>query len=740
VTGIQIETSVGPVLVERHPAGSDYANVRSAGRLARLSFGLIERRARGSWLAIPSDGREPHVAGSGREAARWLAEGHHPDGLGAEAAAGGYHQRLRALIGAAARRVRGRVAAVRGDDAGFTLVEIIVSMVMILIVAAAAGRVLVSDFEGQRAIERDDPAVSLAGAILAAGSNTDYANLGYYENDSGFTPGSVTLPLNDATGNPLVEPQIDLGSIRPAGQTVFSPTTVDETYQGQPFHAQVWVTKTADGSKRITVAGKWPSTGVCGDANVSCSTQTVTRAPWSADQTPSGTAAPPACSSTLAAICQTYVRSGRVLDGEPFATLTSYPRQSEDVLLQVRTTAPATAVSATWTWVGLDGSTKVVTIPSADVAFTQVESDPTRWAATIPADPDDPGSANPASFRDWIRPGTVTVTFTATINGVKVVSSRDADWTYRSAIPVTAKLVTAGTCSALGAGQPATISVSGLSMGYGTTPASQSAADTVSVDYTVVASGQTKVVSVPATLVAATPQYVTSGGQMVAGHVDAQFTVTSPADQACPAVSPTAGVEVHRAIDGTTTTIPLPLLPAGGSRAGGPMAPAGLTITTTGATPVLAWAPVTGATSYAVAWTVAGGSATTTTTTGTTITVPTTPPADGLVQMAVSAIDSQGRFSMASTAQAHWPMPKPTGLHVVVSSPGSITLGWDSYTAVNSVTYAVWQGSGWKVVGLTATTFTITGTSGTTVGVAVGVVAKATSDSSTGGLMNVTFP
>jgi hypothetical protein len=86
---ITIQTKVGKVHIDRDPQRADRATVRYE-RSGRAPLGSIIREAQGCLFAIPCDGRERRSVASGREAARWLAEGHRLDADDVAAARGDF--------------------------------------------------------------------------------------------------------------------------------------------------------------------------------------------------------------------------------------------------------------------------------------------------------------------------------------------------------------------------------------------------------------------------------------------------------------------------------------------------------------------------------------------------------------------------------------------------------------------------------------------------------------------------
>ena len=473
------------------------------------------------------------------------------------------------------------------NDEGFTLIEMIVSFVCITGIALAIGLVYTNSHRTQTNSERADHAVSLAEAVYSTAATTSYANLGYFNNDAGFTPGNVSLPLwmtasGDVVNDPgacgggakcptkLVESQVNLGARGAATPPVFTPRVNTITHRNLAYRVETWVTSTADNAKRVTVQVEYPAgSGTCTAKGVRCVTQSYVRYPNSSDQAPDGTAAPAGCVSTTGQVCQTWVREGRVLSGSALRGEFDTPQQTETVQLYAKTTLPATGMSAQWTWKNTDGTVlKTVQVPVS--AFKKVNNDPTRWQAEIAPDRDD------QQFKGQIRPGTADITFTATgMSGGVKTKAQKATWTYASDKPVTAALEgPLGTCSAVGKGTSTRIRVTGLSLGYGASK-SESSADTVKVTYTVKTASGIQTVTEDATVVPGTidQNYVTSGGKVIDGAASASFTVSSPADISCPAVSKDATVTVNRVIDGTATPITLTLLNSTATGGGGSTAP-----------------------------------------------------------------------------------------------------------------------------------------------------------------------
>jgi type II secretory pathway pseudopilin PulG len=604
------------------------------------------------------------------------------------------------------------------NDAGMTLVEMMVTLLIIVGSITALLLIVVNGLKNQVLTERVDRATAATQAVISKARDADFSNLGYYASgDTGAAPaGAVILPVSKinvatgATGAAVAEQAVVLAGARAAWPTVFQPAVgATTTLDGVDSSTSTYVTwvPNADGStptsKRVTVVTKWavsPNalTAACNTGGVKCTTQSLVRAATAADQDPySGASPAQMCSPTGKTICEAYIRSGRVLDGATMASLTDTPEQVSDVELYSRTSVPASSVSAVWTWTKADGSPlKTVTenlTPSADG---------TEWKYVVPADA--AGSAA-TTYKGDIRPGAVDVTFTAVMSGSAATAVRGAFWSYSpsdDAAGVTASISSATTwCSVAGTGTAVQFAVAGHSYGFTAATQNPSARDTVAALFTVTQGGKTRTVSVPATVGAVVSHDTVINGITVPGSPSATWTVTPPATERCDNRAVT--LVVNRASDQTATPLPL-RLPAAVSAA---LTTPSLTLSIVQATGVwsASWTTPAGATTFNVETTIAGvpsvttGAATSATGTlalGQAVTLRIQAVAGGMVS-AWSSASTVGRTTATPVVTAS----VPDGLHVAFAWPA--TPGATSYT----VSYQIGSGGWTAPASTTAPTYTV---------------------------------
>ena len=526
-------------------------------------------------------------------------------------------------------------------DAGMSLVEVMIAVVVIVMAVTALSLVVVSGIRTQVLTERVDRATGTTQVIVSKAREVDFANLGYYTTTDSTTTGAVVLPINaidgaGAVGATLNETPVILGTLRPTGTPAFTPHVtdlVDEGGDGADFRVTTDVTwvPNADGTpstaKRVTVVTKWGVTpanlaAACDTDGIRCTTQSMVRTATASDLDPVTKVSPTStCLAGAQLICEAYIRSGRVLDGATMASVNDFPQQISPVDLYVRTASKATSVKATWTWLQGDG-----TVSKTVTASLAGGTDGTRWAYTVPADP----AGASTNYKGDIRPGAVKVTFNASsASGAMPAVERGAFWSYApadGADVVTASIAAATTwCSPLGSGTPVSFTVQGHSIGFDATPVgvitkSAASADSVDVVFTSTVAGITKTVTKQAVVDPASivKHDVMVNGITISGQVDATWTVASPPPtERCDNRGVT--VIVHRAGDQTHTPIALRLPPTT------PVTPAlltpSLTLTLDPATGVYtaSWSTPAGATGFNVETTI-GGAATTTSGAATTST------------------------------------------------------------------------------------------------------------------------
>jgi len=458
------------------------------------------------------------------------------------------------------------------DTSGFTLVE---AIVMIVLLAIAVTMIAIAGTNGlrmQATAERTAIAANAQADILAQARQVDYAELGFYDDQDGAVSGTITLPLRDDRGQQLRESVVSLGATAP-GILPFDVEPAQEFVDDEDkprvaYRATTWITDTVLGdgtlsAKRVTVRMEWipladadALDGTCTAAKVRCSTQTIVRAATGSDIDAANRSAwsTSKCKTAAApSVCETYVRSGRVLDGSTMVSSTDLPAQRHSVDLYARTSAVATSMVASWSFqvsTPAGGTTTLhrsVALESTDGGI--------RWSGLVEAD------ADGASPRGDIRPGQVDVTFTAKMaeDGSTRSVVAKAFWSVgldsHGALSVNPASLT-GTCTPTGG--VVTFAVAGHSAGLRLTGSPTAAADTLEVVFPTTMGGVTDSVTVPAQLVAVEPVIEVIAGTPVEVATVATWRVSTPVTSNCE-VTRHASVQVHRAVDRTVTNIDLTL-------------------------------------------------------------------------------------------------------------------------------------------------------------------------------------
>lgn len=465
---------------------------------------------------------------------------------------------------------RARRHAQTRSDAGVSLVEMLVAIMVVMIAAVAVLGVITNGLHAQTMITRADRTTGITQQIMAKAREVPFADLGFYGSDSAAPSGTVALPVatlsGDDTQNPAHEDAVLLGDVRPAGDTAFTQPVQTFSDAGVDYRITTYVTwvpaaeaSTVPSAKRVTVVSQWAPQGVdldgdCTQEGTRCTVQSSVRVATAADIDPlTGDTPTTSCISGAEAICEAYIRSGRVLDGGTMATATDLPQQVAPVDLYLRTATPATAATATWQWFNADG-----TVAATVVKPLVSDTAKTVWTAEVPVDTT---STTGTAARGDIRPGSTTVTFQATINGHTITQTRDAFWSYELADgpnALGASITEApGWCSPAGSAFPVKFLTTGLSAGFADGTASQSAQDTVQAVFTVTTGAKTSTVTVPATLLSTTQAGDVSHGTTTSSWVDALWQVNPPATDTCDTRA--VSVLVHRATDQTITPITLQL-------------------------------------------------------------------------------------------------------------------------------------------------------------------------------------
>lgn len=478
----------------------------------------------------------------------------------------------------------------RSDD-GYTLVELLVTIMLAALLATLVISVVTTAMTHTRFTERRDEAISTTAGIMSKARQVDYAELGFYTPEiPGAMRGNVTLPLgkttsSDGTSAQTVEKAILLGDTRPAGSVAFVENAdTTRTDRNIDYRTKVYVTEvppiapdTISRAKRVTVQVEWaptgtPLNGAC-SGPTRCLVETFIRVAAGSDLSPAdGSSAATTSTCTAAAVanvCETYVRSGRVLDG---STMTGagadIPLQNSDVDFYARTSSAATSVRATWTYrVAVAGGgtsqvTKHVDLESNDGGI--------RWTGVVPADLPSTDPTDPTSTaKGTIRPGKVSVRFSARIGGEDVLKDVPAHWSYQIATGYDSDHVRASVnpasasatswCVPSGVGPAIVVDVTGHSVGMTMMNPPTSASDTAAFVFATQASnGSVTTSKVPATLNSVRTVTQTDSGIELPVSSDATWSAVAPATTNC-ATTSLVGIEVHRTADATTTVIPLKL-------------------------------------------------------------------------------------------------------------------------------------------------------------------------------------
>lgn len=316
-----------------------------------------------------------------------------------------------------------RLGRARGDEGGFTLVEMTVALVVVSIVLAALATALVSGMVAANAAELRTRAVQLAAKYVEADQSVNWKYLGHRSTD--------LVGQNFYNGESIVRLAADVDSSTVSDIPTSGPVSV--SYAGSTFQVQTYITWAGssttspnDGStyaaKRITIIVTWtPRDG----------TQSVTtvalRAPSAAEMAPPSTAITPL-----------VIKSGYA---SPAQTLTSTGTTSTPVVITATTNQLASTVVATYQLA--DGTQQQLALTGDGLGTT--------WSGTLAA------GAGPFAA------GTLPITITATATwGTQV--------TYAATLKLTAATPPMLTLSSpsvvIGTGLPSDAVLANGSSGY----------------------------------------------------------------------------------------------------------------------------------------------------------------------------------------------------------------------------------------------------------------------------------
>lgn len=282
------------------------------------------------------------------------------------------------------------------DDDGISLVEILVGLTILAVVLSALASGIITSLTTIQKDERRVRATQLANATLEDLRGSDWADLGFYGNDTGY------FPTYTGSGCDSTCETVTLGAVRPAGSDAPLPATQTITPPGGTGYDQTidvfWIDDPAVAGprdyKHFRVALEWETGGTSRSYEaVGTRIPTVAEVPVSA--APGAGPGPSPSASPAASPSPTPSCSGQISDFGVFptnATLSPSGNLRDDLDLSVTTCSSVTTVS-------------VATGRSIPTTLTDVSGSGTQWEATI--------SAGAGGFSE----GTRTFTATATPGG-----------------------------------------------------------------------------------------------------------------------------------------------------------------------------------------------------------------------------------------------------------------------------------------------------------------------------------
>lgn len=312
-------------------------------------------------------------------------------------------------------RLRTRIDRSGAQDCGFTLVEVVVALGMILIIMAVLGVGILETERAQRTAEAMNQAVQEASSVLHTDSTGGWGNIGFYTDEPGY---AATAANGEQT--------VALGSVSPAGWVDrFIPPTATATIGRYTYAISTSITWADDSSagtssttptfhyKRILV-----TVAATHDGETAKVTQQSLIAPSPLDY------APPNAPTSLTSECNTNAPFTDA--GNPFcnvATTSGMVCSSTDANSNCYTTIPVD-FTATIDLPGVTGVTATLLGPynpastptQSSVTLTLTQgSNPNVWSTTLPV-----GSYEHTS-------GTVTYTAT-TSSGTTYTAPEDVRW------------------------------------------------------------------------------------------------------------------------------------------------------------------------------------------------------------------------------------------------------------------------------------------------------------------------
>lgn len=292
----------------------------------------------------------------------------------------------------------------RFDDpeAGFTLIEIMVAMVMAMIVLAALAAGIISSKASIRDAEGTDGAVQVAHGAINAAEVGGWNSEGFYQSDTAVqTYQSQPIVILAATAPSPRPVNVPLPTYTVTASNRKYTVLIRITWvkgSGVGTNPPAYPTPPAYGYKRIVAIASWTVAGV-----VHSITQQAIVAPGVADMQPPGSPPSAVCQTSLQQVgfCGVSITSGYVATVVNAATLPC----SVAINFIATTTLVATSMTATY----LNSASASTTIPLTS-------PDGLSWSASLP-------------IGTVILAGAQTVTFNAVVNGSPTSTTFPAVWT-----------------------------------------------------------------------------------------------------------------------------------------------------------------------------------------------------------------------------------------------------------------------------------------------------------------------
>jgi len=242
---------------------------------------------------------------------------------------------MTAVLGRALARVRRG-----GDEAGFTLIEVVVAMIILLVASAGLMTTLVSGVTATRLDEARTRAAQIAAQQIEDLRTVKWSQLGVYGDESGYT----TFHNGESV--------VTLGAIKPANAPVDLPKIhiLPLNVQGRNYNVDTWITwygsSVATPNSGTTYAQKRLSVDVTytiGSKTFSYHAEGL-RAPTPLEMLPPSLAASPAIamSNTQASPAQTLTSTGLLTQTIQLITDVNVPASSVVVTYSLADGTPVT--------------------------------------------------------------------------------------------------------------------------------------------------------------------------------------------------------------------------------------------------------------------------------------------------------------------------------------------------------------------------------------------------------------